>query len=303
MRYGYNFSNQWAAEPFHYDMEKTLKLLSKVGMDCLEAQLAVVKVIDKNGNIDHEEKKRFCSLLKKYDIKIGSVHAPYPHFSPLYLDFSKGSMFKKSITTLKNSAKIANELGATNMVVHPTHSLGFYKDAIKHEKKITKTIINNLSILRDFMEKNKFDFTVGLETMEPSRKQRMIVGDKPKEMMEIIHSLDSKQFKITWDMCHTFRSLVAYNLKLKDFKEIAENTCHIHYSSYSTDYGQCHVPTNFGDNDTIHQMLKLLKNFNGIVINEISPSVLCCFDPKITMKNWLKLILKQSKEDFKKWTH
>ena len=143
MQFGYNFSNQWAGEPFNYDMDKTFKLLSKTGMDCLEAQLAVVNVMDQHGNINLEGKKKFYSLLKKYNIKIGSVHAPYPQFSPLYLDFSEGDCFKKSMATLKNSANIANELGVKTLVVHPTHRLGFYKDAAKHEKKITKIIIKN----------------------------------------------------------------------------------------------------------------------------------------------------------------
>lgn len=303
MEFGYNFSSNWQHDPFNYKEEEVLKLLSKVDMDCLEIQLAVVKIMDKHGNLIQKNKKSFFRLLKKYNIKVGSVHGPYPYYTHVYLDFIKGKLFRESINSIKNTIKIANELNAKTMVLHPVHSMGFHRDAVRYEKRITERIIKNLAIVRDYIEKNKFDITIGLETMEPDYEGRVVVCDKPQEMVNIIKALDSDRIKVTWDMCHTYRSIVRYNIKLKDLKEIAKNTCHIHYSSFSSTIGECHVPTNFGEKEPIHKMVALLDNFDGIVINEISPKVLCRFDPKIKMVDWLKIVLEQSRKDFKKWMH
>ncbi len=302
MKFGYNFSSQWYHDPFNYKEEEVLKLLSKVDMDCLEIQLAVVKILDKHGKVVSKHKKSFFKLLKKYNIKVGSVHGPYPYYTHVYLDFIKGKLFKESISSLKNTIKIASELNAKTIVIHPTHTLGFHKDEVKYEKKITKKIIKNLAILRDYIEKNKFDVTIGLETMEPM-KNRVVVCDRPKEMVNIIKALDSDRIKVTWDMCHTYQSMKAYKLKIKDLKELAQNTCHIHYSSFSPILNQCHSPTNFGDKGPIHKMVSLLENFDGIVINEISPNMLCYFNPKIKMAKWLNTVSEQSRKDFKKWMH
>jgi len=104
-------------------------------------------------------------------------------------------------------------------------------------------------------------------------------------------------------MCHAYRSMVKYKLKLKDFKELAKRTCHIHYSSFSPIFSKCHCPTAYGREKPIHKMVSLLKDYNGMVVNEISPIMLIYLNPKRTMIDWLNLILKQSKKDFKKWMH
>ena len=67
MKFGYNFSSNWQHDPFNYKEEEVLKLLSKVDMDCLEIQLAVVKIMDKHGNLIQKNKQSFFRLLKKSD--------------------------------------------------------------------------------------------------------------------------------------------------------------------------------------------------------------------------------------------
>jgi hypothetical protein len=74
MKFGYNFSNQWLKDPFNYSEERTFKLLSRIDMDCLEVQLAVLGIIDNKGNINNAQKEKIISLLKKYKINVGSVH-------------------------------------------------------------------------------------------------------------------------------------------------------------------------------------------------------------------------------------
>ena len=302
MKFGYNFSNQWLKEPFNYSEEQAFRLLSRVDIDCLEIQLAILGIIDGKGDIDNAQKDRILGLLRKFKIRVGSVHAPYPYYVPSYLNFKKGGLHKKAIKCLKNSIKVAGELEAKLVVIHPSHTLGFYKNDARYEKRITGTIVENLSLIRDYIERKKLDVKIGIETMAP-KKDRVVVGDKPQEVIGIIEALDSKRIGATWDMCHAYRSMVKYKLKLKDFKELAKRTCHIHYSSFSPIFSKCHCPTAYGREKPIHKMVSLLKDYNGMVVNEISPIMLIYLNPKRTMIDWLNLILKQSKKDFKKWMH
>ncbi|NQT80825.1 MAG: sugar phosphate isomerase/epimerase [Candidatus Aminicenantes bacterium] len=302
MKFGYNFSNQWLKDPFNYSEERAFKLLSGINMDCLEIQLAVLGIIDNKGNINNAQKEKIITLLKKYKINVGSVHAPYPYYVSNYLNFKKGMLHKRAIKSLKNCIKLAKQLAAKVVVIHPSHTLGFYKNDVENEKNITETIVENLSIIKDYIETNKFDIKIGIETMAP-KKDRVVVGDRPQEIVNIIKSLDSKKIGATWDMCHAYRSLIKYNLKIKDFKELAKYTYHIHYSSYSPILSQCHCPTNYGREKPIQKMISLLRDYNGIVINEISPIMLIYLNPKRTLKQWFNLIIKQSREDFKKWMH
>jgi len=302
MKIGCNFSNQWLKDPFNHSEERVFKLFSGINMDCLEIQLAIVGIIDSKGNINKTQKEKIITLLKKYKINVDSVHAPYPYYVSNYLNFKKGMLHKRALKSLKNSINIANELGVKVVVIHPSHTLGFYKNDLEYEKNITEIIVKNLSIIRDYIEKKKFNIKVGIETMAP-KKDRVIVGDRPQEIVNIIKALDSKKIGVTWDMCHAYRSLIKYNLKIKDFKELAEYTYHIHYSSFSPILSQCHCPTNYGREKPIQKMISLLRDYNGIVINEISPIMLIYLNPKRTLKQWFNLILKQSREDFKKWMH
>ncbi|MGB2764931.1 MAG: sugar phosphate isomerase/epimerase family protein [Candidatus Aminicenantaceae bacterium] len=302
MKFGYNFSNQWLKDPFNYSEERAFKLLSGINMDCLEIQLAVLGIIDNKGNINNAQKEKIITLLKKYKINVGSVHAPYPYYVSNYLNFKKGMLHKRAIKSLKNCIKLAKQLAAKVVVIHPSHTLGFYKNDVENEKNITETIVENLSIIKDYIETNKFDIKIGIEIMAP-KKDRIVVGDRPQEIVNIIKSLDSKKIGATWDMCHAYRSLIKYNLKIKDFKELAKYTYHIHYSSYSPILSQCHCPTNYGREKPIKKMISLLRDYNGIVINEISPIMLIYLNPKRTLKQWFNLIIKQSREDFKKWMH
>lgn len=302
MKFGYNFSNQWLKEPFNYSEKQAFRLLSRVDIDCLEIQLAVLAIIDGRGDINNAQRERILGLLKKFKIRVGSVHAPYPYYVPSYLNFKKGGLHKKAIKCLKNSIKVASELEAKLVVIHPSHTLGFYKNDARYEKRITGTIVENLSLIRDYIERKKLDVKIGIETMAP-KKDRVVVGDKPQEVIGIIEALDSKRIGATWDMCHAYRSLVKYKLKMKDFRELAKYTYHIHYSSFSPIFSKCHCPTAYGREKPIHKMVSLLKDYNGMVVNEISPIMLIYLNPKRTMIDWLNLILKQSKKDFKKWMH
>ena len=218
------------------------------------------------------------------------------------MNFERGRLYKKAIKSLKNSIDIANELNAEIVTIHPIHTYGFYKDEAKYKKNITKKIIANLSLIRDYIEKRKFNIKIGIETMAP-KKSRIVVGDKPKEIVSIIKALNSKKIGVTWDMCHTYESLLCYKLNISDLKELARCTYHIHYSSFSPIFSKCHCPEEYGLSKPIHKMVSLLKNYKGMVINEISPTMFIYFNPKRTLKEWLNLTLKQSREDFKEWMH
>ncbi|MFH1850629.1 MAG: sugar phosphate isomerase/epimerase family protein [archaeon] len=301
MDFGFNYSNQWYKEPFHYQDSKIMRLLSNIGMEAIEVQLGVVNVINRNGKVNLRRKAKFFAMAENYGLKVGSIHAPYPNYSPTYLDLISGEKSRAAIQTLKNSAQIAHEVGAGVMVVHPSHTYGLHSIDRRNEKAVIEKVIQNLSILRDFVEK-ECNITVGIETMAP-KDDRMIVGDRPQEIERIIRALNSKRVKVTWDMCHTYKSLMAYKLPVSDLKGIAKNTCHIHYSSYSPIISQCHCPTEFGKKTPIYEMLGLLKGYKGTVINEISPLLLLFLNPNLTLEEWLQKIIDNSKAGFEKWMH
>ena len=90
---------------FHSE-ERAFKLLSGINIDCLEIQLAVLGIIDNKGNINNAQKEKIITLLKKYKINVGSVHAPYPYYVSNYFNFKKGMFNKMAIKSLNNFIKL-----------------------------------------------------------------------------------------------------------------------------------------------------------------------------------------------------
>jgi len=100
-----------------------------------------------------EEAAFIKQFTKENDIEV-HVHAPY------YINLAgDDNEVKMSFEKIKNSALMAEKMGAKTVVIHP----GFY--GALPEKKATKKIIKNLKRLTAIFKKEKIKTKIGLETM------------------------------------------------------------------------------------------------------------------------------------------
>jgi deoxyribonuclease-4 len=100
-----------------------------------------------------EEAQFIKEFSKENDVEI-HVHAPY--YLNLAGDDDEVAM---SFEKIKNSAQMADRMGAKSVVIHP----GFYSD--DSEKKTLKNIIKNTKKLVNILKKEHLKVKIGLETM------------------------------------------------------------------------------------------------------------------------------------------
>ncbi len=293
IKFGINLSKELLEEPFNLEIREVLDMFSSLKVDNVEISLRTANVFSRKGDLDIKKVKEFKDLTSSYKFTY-VVHAPFPYYAPTYLDLLHGKKHKRAIKILEESIKISSEIGAKVMVVHPSHTFGFHKE--ENEKKLIKKIIENLSLISKYLDKLE-DIKLGLETMAP-KKDRIVVGDYPKEIMNILTHLNSNRMGVTWDMCHTFKSMQKYNLKIKDFEGIAKNTCHVHHSDFTPLLNKCHCPEGYGKNKKNFVSLLKKYHYNGVVTSEMNPMLLIFLNPKKKIEDWFKEIIKNTKKIF-----
>ncbi len=103
--------------------------------------------------MSEEESEFIREYAKENNVEI-HVHAPY------YLNLAgEDDELQMSYDKILNSAEMASRMGAKTVVIHP----GFYGD--DHPKKTLKKLSKNLKKLISQMKKEKFNASIGLETM------------------------------------------------------------------------------------------------------------------------------------------
>lgn len=296
IKFGLNVSKEWLEDPFNFELEEVFELFSKLKIDCLEAQLRNVEVFSRKGEVYEKGKKKFLDLANSYNFTY-TIHAPYPYYAPTYLNLLHGTLHKKAIKILEECTKIADQINAKVIVIHPSHTLGFRSGEKKHVNRLIEKISKNISSVTDHLDKASADANIGLEAMAPKPK-RIVIGDHPKDLIRIIERVNSKKVGITWDMCHTLKSMKAYNFSIKEFEEIAKYTYHVHHSDFSPLLNRCHCPQGYGDSERL--MINLLKKFkyDNIVIAEISPRLFLYLDPMKKLESWIKEIINTTKNLF-----
>jgi deoxyribonuclease-4 len=104
-----------------------------------------------------EEAQFIKDFSKENDVEI-YVHAPY------YINLAgEEDELKMSFEKIKNSAQMADKMGAKAVVIHP----GFYGD--DSEKKTLKKIIRNTKKVVAMLKKEKYKVKLGIETMGKQR--------------------------------------------------------------------------------------------------------------------------------------
>ena len=144
---------------------------------------------------------RECS--KENDIEV-HVHAPY------YINLAgDGEEIEMSFEKISRSARMANNIGAKTVVIHP----GFYGE--NGEKKTMKLVIKNSKKITGILKKEKLKVKIGMETMG---KQK--VFGTLDEIIEVCKSV--KGVIPVIDLAHIHARGNGCLKERKDFEEIFE---------------------------------------------------------------------------------
>lgn len=142
---------------------------------------------------------RECS--KENDIEV-HVHAPY------YINLAgDGEEIEMSFEKISRSARMANNIGAKTVVIHP----GFYGE--NGEKKTMKLVIKNSKKITGILKKEKLKVKIGMETMG---KQK--VFGTLDEIIEVCKSV--KGVIPVIDLAHIHARGSGCLKERKDFEEI-----------------------------------------------------------------------------------
>jgi deoxyribonuclease-4 len=137
------------------------------------------------------------------DIEV-HVHAPY------YINLAgDGEEIEMSIDKIVKSAKMADDIGAKTVVIHP----GFYGDL--SEKKTMKLIIKNAKKITSVMKKEKLQSKIGIETMGKQKVFGTIdeIIEVSKNVKDVVPVIDFAHIHARGNGCLKER---------KDFEEIFE---------------------------------------------------------------------------------
>ena len=148
-----------------------------------------------------EEAKIISDYSKENDVEV-HVHAPY------YVNLAgDGEEIEMSFDKILRSAKMANNIGAKTVIIHP----GFYGD--HSEKKTMKLIIKNAKKINGMLKKEKLKTKIGIETMG---KQK--VFGTLEEIIEVCKNV--KDVIPVIDLAHIHARGNGSLKERKDFEEI-----------------------------------------------------------------------------------
>lgn len=150
-----------------------------------------------------EEAKIISDYSKENDVEV-HVHAPY------YVNLAgDGEEIEMSFEKILKSAKMANNIGAKTVIIHP----GFYGE--HSEKKTMKLIIKNAKKINGMLKKEKLKPKIGIETMG---KQK--VFGTIEEIIEVCKNV--KDIIPVIDLAHIHARGNGCLKERKDFEEIFE---------------------------------------------------------------------------------
>ncbi|MCK4332177.1 MAG: TIM barrel protein [Thermoplasmatales archaeon] len=200
---------------------------------------------------------RECS--KENDIEV-HVHAPY------YINLAgDGEEIEMSFEKISRSARMANNIGAKTVVIHP----GFYGE--NGEKKTMKLIIKNSKKIMGIIKKEKLKVKIGMETMG---KQK--VFGTLDEIIEVCKSVKGTIPVI--DLAHIHARGNGCLKERKDFEEIFEKLkplklkhylLHVTGVLYENGNELYHLPIKKGDMP-IAPLVEIIldNNYNVTLISE-----------------------------------
>lgn len=162
-----------------------------------------------------------------------TVHAPHSDskVEEIRIDFSTNN--RRNFTVMRKALKIASEIDAKYIVVHPGN--------LNESKKCLNLNILNLTNLCKLAE--EYGITILLENLF-DRNGGNKIGVFPGEILHIIESVGSEYLKINLDIGHAFIASNAYGFSMDDYFELGE---HIHQMHLHDNFGVLESESMFGD--------------------------------------------------------
>ncbi len=209
------------------------------GVEIIELGLDRVNFLDKQ--IEEELLLKTEYLASSFGTGF-TIHAPHvdSKIEGIKIDFSANS--ERNVTIMKKVIKLAAEIGAEYIVVHPGNQNG--------GKKCLN--LNILNLVRLCALAEEYDVTLLLENLF-DRDGENKIGVLPEEIFHIIEMVGSEHLKINLDIGHAFIASNAYGISLEDFFELGEyiHQMHLHDNFGTLEpevamFGDRHLPLGLG---------------------------------------------------------
>ncbi len=244
--------------------------------------------LDRMDFLDEQKEMELLSKTAHIASSFGTeftIHAPHidSRIEGLKIDFSTNN--EKNFTVMEKVVKVAAEIGAEYIVVHPGSQNG-------GRKCLNLNILNLIHICglaEDYgvilLLENLFDRDGGNK-----------VGVFPREIFHIIEMVGSEHLKINLDIGHAFIASNAYGLSLEDYFELGGyiHQMHLHdnfgiQESEEAMFGDRHLPIGFGKinfREVFKNILKtnarnLIREFCSLRSGLIPPAIMCSVEPVI----------------------
>lgn len=201
--------------------------------------------LDRIDFLDEQKEKELLSKTSYLASSFGTeftIHAPHidSRIEGIKIDFSTNN--EKNFTIMEKVVKIAAEIGAGYIVVHP--------GSLNGRRKCLNLNILNLIHICSLAE--EYGVILLLENLF-NRKGGNKVGVFPREIFHIIEMVGSEHLKINLDIGHAFIASNAYGLSLDDYFELGSYIHQIHLhdnfgilESEEAMFGDRHLPIGLG---------------------------------------------------------
>jgi sugar phosphate isomerase/epimerase len=164
--------------------------------------------------------KSIKDIISSYDIST-SIHAPYFSDAPNYpneLIVDTANLNDTQERLLKESIKIAEELGSGVVVIHPGRITG-------NKERSFENMISNLSRIAKFAQDR--NVTIGLENKEGTDPKNLCIS--ASELIEAIERIGSPNLGATFDIGHANLTCTGDPEKLRQFsKMMKDHVVHVH---------------------------------------------------------------------------
>ncbi len=201
--------------------------------------------LDRMDFLDEQKEKELLSKTAYLASSFGTeftIHAPHidSRIERLKIDFSTNN--EKNFNVMEKVVKVAAEIGAGYIVVHPGNQNGGRKCLN----------LNILNLIRICSLAEEYGVTLLLENLF-DRNGGNKVGVFPGEIFHIIEMVGSEHLKINLDIGHAFIASNSYGLSLEDYFELGGyiHQMHLHdnfgiLESEEAMFGDRHLPLGLG---------------------------------------------------------
>ncbi len=227
--------------------------------------------LDRVDFLDEQKEKELLSKAAYLSSSFGTeftIHAPHvdSRIEGIKIDFSTHN--EKNFTVMEKVVRVAAEIGARYIVVHPGSQNGV-------RRCLNLNILNLINICRLAEEYGVILLLENLFDRDGGNK----VGVFPGEIFHIIEMVGSENLKVNLDIGHAFIASNTYGLPLQDYFELGGyiRQLHIHdnfgiLESEDAMFGDRHLPLGLGKINFREVFKNILKTNARNLILEVKNS-------------------------------